>query len=133
MGTGRGTLVHVGRAEGPHRFLPREVEAEDGLGELVLLQHALQHGGQPSHRQRGVGHSQDPIKLGVVERLGRLVLAQPEILVSDRDALDLEGKGVPGQPACSGKPRQPSDGMTDALKAQQAHRKVKTSPGSLEN
>lgn len=51
MGTSRGTPVHTGRAEGPSRFLPREVEAEDGLGELVLLQHALQRGGCPSHRQ----------------------------------------------------------------------------------
>lgn len=110
----------MGRAEDPRRFLPREVEAEDGLGELVLLQHALQCGGRPSHRQRGVGHSQDPIEVGIVERLGWLVLAEPELLFSDRDGLDLEGEGTPGQPAPLGKPKQPSDGMTDALKAQRA-------------
>ena len=96
--------MHTERAEGPGRFLPREVEAEDGLGELVLLQHALQRGGRPSHRQRGVGHSQDPIKIGIVERLRWLVLAEPKLLVCDRDALHLEGKGTPGQPACLDKP-----------------------------
>lgn len=116
--------MHIGRAEGSSRVLPREVEAEDGLGELVLLQHALQRGGHPSHHQRGVGHSQDPIKIGIVERLGWLIPAEPELLICDRDALDLEGKGTPGQPARLGKPEQLSDGMTDGLKAQRAHCKV---------
>lgn len=85
-------------------FLPGEVEAEDGLGELVLLQHSLQHGGCPSHCQRGVGHSQDPIKIRIVERLRWLVLTEPELLVCDRDALDLEGKEMPDQPVRLGNP-----------------------------
>ena len=44
-------------------FLPREVEAEDGLGELVLLQHALHDCWAIPHCHVGVGHSQDPIKV----------------------------------------------------------------------
>lgn len=112
------------RAKGPGRVLPRQVDAEDGLGELVLLQQALQHGGHPSRLQRGVAHPQDPVKIGVVERLGWLVLAEPKLLVCDRDVLDLEGKETPGQPVRLGRREQPSGGMNDALKAQRAQYKV---------
>lgn len=105
-----GTHAHTWDLQEGFRVLPGEVEAEDGLGELVLLQHALQRGGRPSHGQRGVSHAHDPVELGIVEGLGGLVLAQPELLVFDLDALDLEGNGVPRQPWwCKAKECKPGE------------------------
>lgn len=72
----RGDSQRDGSAWGTCRWaLPRKVEAEDGLFELVLLQHALQWGGSPSSCKRRVSHPHDPIKLGIVERLGGLLPA----------------------------------------------------------
>lgn len=86
--------------QGPHRASlaerfpgrgssPREVEAEDGLGELALLQHALHDRRGAAHRHVGVGHPQDPIEVRVVEGAVGLILTQAELLVIDDDVLNL--------------------------------------------
>lgn len=70
-------------------FLPRKVEAEDGLGELALLQQALHHRWVIPHSQTGVGHSQDPIKVWVVEGVTGFILTEAKLLVLDDNVLDL--------------------------------------------
>lgn len=69
--------------------LPAKVDTEEGLGESVLPQHALQGSGSTPCRQAGVGQAHDAIKL-CVDKIGtRLVLTQAKFLVGDLNALDL--------------------------------------------
>ena len=68
---------------------PRKVEAEDGLGELVLLHHALRDCWSIPHCQVGVGHSQDAIKVCIVEGVVGFNLTQTKLLVIDDDVLNL--------------------------------------------
>ena len=71
------------------RCSPREVEAEDGAGELALLHHAFHDCWAIPHCQVGVGHSQDTIKVCIVEGVARFNLTQTKLLVMDDDVLNL--------------------------------------------
>lgn len=70
-------------------LLPREIKAEDGLSELALLQHALHDCWGISYSHVGIGHSQDPIKVWIVEGVIRLILTQTKLLVIDDNVLNL--------------------------------------------
>lgn len=71
-------------------FLPREVEAEEGLGQLVPLQHVLcECWGAPDH-QAGVGHLHNPIKVWIVERVTGLILTQAKFMVINDNVLTPE-------------------------------------------
>lgn len=69
--------------------LPAKVDTEEGLGESVLPQHALQGSGGTPCRQARVGQAHDAIKLCVDKIGARLILAQAKLLVGDLNALDL--------------------------------------------
>lgn len=71
---------------------PRVIEAEDGFGELVLLQHVLQQRVVTADANARVSHAQNPIEVQVVKGSAGLIQAQAELLVPDDDVLNLEGE-----------------------------------------
>lgn len=74
------------------RVSPRVIEAEDGFGELVLLQHVLHQRVETADGNARVSHAQNPIEFQVVKGAAGLIQAQTELLVPDDNVLDLEGE-----------------------------------------
>lgn len=84
---------HRASSDGPFLgqvFLPRGGEAEERLGQLVLLQHVLHDCWAAPHRQAGVGHFHNPIKVWIVERVAGLILTQAKLVFINDNVLSLE-------------------------------------------
>lgn len=74
----------------PSEVSPRVIEAEDGFGELPLLQHVLHQSVVTADANARVSHAQNPIEVQVVKGSAGLIQAQAKLLVPDDDVLDLE-------------------------------------------